>query len=213
MTDQSNPENGPDESVEKPEAGSENTTFPEPAGGHSGSAEFIEAEGPDVETSLSDADLSFLEDASTTSSSTASDEVLAAERLADLQRVTAEYANYRKRTEANREVERERTVGDVVKVLLPVLDDLDRAEKHGDLGDGPFASIAQKLRAGTERLGLAPFAAVGDVFDPQLHEAIFQQPSADVEVETVADVVETGYYLGSTLLRAAKVVVSTPVSA
>jgi hypothetical protein len=83
MTDQSNPENGPDESVEKPEAGSENTTFPEPAGGHSGSAEFIEAEGPDVETSLSDADLSFLEDASTTSSSTASDEVLAAERLAD----------------------------------------------------------------------------------------------------------------------------------
>ena len=174
---------------------------------------FIEAEGPDVETSLTDADLSFLEDASSASSSTASDEVLAAERLADLQRVTAEYANYRKRTEANREVERERTVGEVVKVLLPVLDDLDRAEKHGDLGDGPFASIAQKLRGGTERLGLKPFGAAGDAFDPQLHEAIFQQPSADVEVETVADVVETGYYLGSTLLRAAKVVVSTPVSA
>lgn len=205
MTDQSNPENGPDESVEKPAEPTVDGPAVEGA--------FIEAEGPDVETSLSDADLSFLEDASTASSSTASDEVLAAERLADLQRVTAEYANYRKRTEANREVERERTVGDVVKVLLPVLDDLDRAEKHGDLGDGPFASIAQKLRAGTERLGLAPFAAVGDVFDPQLHEAIFQQPSADVEVETIADVVETGYYLGSTLLRAAKVVVSTPVSA
>jgi molecular chaperone GrpE len=62
-------------------------------------------------------------------------------------------------------------------------------------------------------MGLKPFGAVGDVFDPQLHEAIFQQPSADVEVDTVADVVETGYYLGSTLLRAAKVVVSTPVSA
>jgi molecular chaperone GrpE len=213
MTDQSHPENGADESVDTPSTGSGNESFPEPVEGQPVEGEFIEAEGPDVETSLSDADLSFLEDASTTSSSTASDEVLAAERLADLQRVTAEYANYRKRTEANREVERERTVGDVVKVLLPVLDDLDRAEKHGDLGDGPFASIAQKLRAGTERLGLAPFAAVGDVFDPQLHEAIFQQPSADVEVETVADVVETGYYLGSTLLRAAKVVVSTPVSA
>jgi molecular chaperone GrpE len=217
MTDHSNPENGPDESVEQPATGSENASSSEPAeapvvDGATGDANFIEAEGPDVETSLSDADLSFLEDASTASSSTASDEVLAAERLADLQRVTAEYANYRKRTESNREIERERTVGDVVKVLLPVLDDLDRAEKHGDLGDGPFASIAQKLRAGTERLGLAPFAAVGDVFDPQLHEAIFQQPSADVEVETVADVVETGYYLGSTLLRAAKVVVSTPVS-
>jgi molecular chaperone GrpE len=213
MTDQSNPSNGPDESVEKPTSDSENASFPESGDGPVVDGAFIEAEGPDVETSLTDADLSFLDDASNASSSTASDEVLAAERLADLQRVTAEYANYRKRTEANREVERERTVGDVVKVLLPVLDDLDRAEKHGDLGDGPFASIAQKLRAGTERLGLAPFAAVGDVFDPQLHEAIFQQPSADVEVDTVADVVETGYYLGSTLLRAAKVVVSTPVSA
>lgn len=213
MTDQSHPENGPDESVDKPTTDSGSESLPESGDGPVVEGEFIEAEGPDVETSLSDADLSFLEDASSASSSTASDEVLAAERLADLQRVTAEYANYRKRTESNREIERERTVGDVVKVLLPVLDDLDRAEKHGDLGDGPFASIAQKLRAGTERLGLAPFAAVGDVFDPQLHEAIFQQPSADVEVETVADVVETGYYLGSTLLRAAKVVVSTPVSA
>jgi molecular chaperone GrpE len=218
MTDRSNPENGPDEPVDTPSTGSGNASSPEPAEGQpvdgaTEDATFIEAEGPDVETSLSDADLSFLEDASSASSSTASDEVLAAERLADLQRVTAEYANYRKRTEANREVERERTVGEVVKVLLPVLDDLDRAEKHGDLGDGPFASIAQKLRGGTERLGLKPFGAAGDAFDPQLHEAIFQQPSADVEVETVADVVETGYYLGSTLLRAAKVVVSTPVSA
>ncbi|WP_374947375.1 nucleotide exchange factor GrpE [Agreia sp.] len=213
MTDQSHPENGPDESVDTPSTSSGNESFPEPVEGQPVEGEFIEAEGPDVETSLSDADLSFLDDASTASSSTASDEVLAAERLADLQRVTAEYANYRKRTESNREIERERTVGDVVKVLLPVLDDLDRAEKHGDLGDGPFASIAQKLRGATGRLGLAPFAAVGDDFDPQLHEAIFQQPSAEVEVETVADVIETGYYLGSTLLRAAKVVVSTPVSA
>jgi molecular chaperone GrpE len=216
MTDQnSSPEPAEGEepvSAHTPSTGS-GSDDGQPVEGAADDAQFIEAEGPDVETSLSDADLSFLEDASTTSSSTASDEVLAAERLADLQRVTAEYANYRKRTEANREVERERTVGDVVKVLLPVLDDLDRAEKHGDLGDGPFASIAQKLRAGTERLGLAPFAAVGDAFDPQLHEAIFQQPSAEVDVETVADVVETGYYLGSTLLRAAKVVVSTPVSA
>ncbi|CAD6007184.1 nucleotide exchange factor GrpE [Agreia sp. COWG] len=205
------------ESVETPAAGSGNA---DASGDDSATeagtpieGEFIEAEGPDVETSLSDADLSFLDDAKAPSSSTASDEVLATERLADLQRVTAEYANYRKRTEANREIERERTVGDVVKVLLPVLDDLDRAEKHGDLVEGPFASIAQKLRAGTERLGLAPFGAIGEAFDPKLHEAIFQQPSAEVEVETVADVVETGYYLGSTLLRAAKVVVSTPVSA
>ena len=134
-----------------------------------------------------------------------------AEHLADLKRVTAEYANYRKRTEANREVERERAVGAAVSVLLPVLDDLDRAEKHGDLeGDTPFATIAAKLRASVEKLGLTPFGEVGEAFDPQRHEAIFQQHSDEVEVDTVADVVETGYLLGSTLLRAAKVVVKTP---
>jgi len=165
---------------------------------------FIQAEGPDVETSLTDADLAFL------SGQTSADE-LAAERLADLQRFTAEYANYRKRTEANREIERERAVGEVVKVLLPVLDDLDRAEKHGDLTEGgPFAAIATKLRSNVERVGLKPFAAAGEEFDPQVHEAIFQQPSADVEKPTIADVVESGYYLGSTLLRAAKVVVAVP---
>lgn len=133
------------------------------------------------------------------------------EHLADLKRITAEYANYRKRTEANREVERERAIGSAVAVLLPVLDDLDRAEKHGDLeGDAPFATIAAKLRGAVEKLGLTPFGEVGEAFDPQKHEAIFQQPSPDVETETVADVVETGYYLGSTLLRAAKVVVQVP---
>lgn len=133
------------------------------------------------------------------------------EHLADLKRVTAEYANYRRRTEANREIERERAVGAAVAVLLPVLDDLDRAEKHGDLeGDAPFATIAAKLRAATAKLGLQPFGEVGEPFDPQKHEAIFQQPSDEVETDTVADVVETGYLLGGTLLRVAKVVVKTP---
>jgi len=133
------------------------------------------------------------------------------EHLADLKRVTAEYANYRKRTEANREIERERVTGEVVKVLLPVLDDLYRAEKHGDLeGDTAFATIAAKLRASTERIGLKPYGSVGDVFDPTVHEAIFQLPTPDIDVETVGDVVETGYYLGSSLLRVAKVVVQVP---
>jgi molecular chaperone GrpE len=133
------------------------------------------------------------------------------EHLADLKRVTAEYANYRRRTEANREAERERAMGTAVSALLPVLDDLDRAEKHGDLeGDAPFATIAAKLRAAVEKLGLTPFGEIGEPFDPQKHDAIFQQHSDDVEVDTVADVVETGYWLGGTLLRAAKVVVKTP---
>ncbi|MFF2272760.1 nucleotide exchange factor GrpE [Agromyces sp. NPDC058136] len=135
------------------------------------------------------------------------------EHLADLKRVTAEYANYRKRTEANREFERERAVGQAVAVLLPVLDDLDRAEKHGDLeGDSAFATIAAKLRGSVEKLGLAAFGEVGEPFDPNRHEAIFQQPSDEVEVDTVADVVETGYTLGGVQLRAAKVVVKTPAA-
>jgi molecular chaperone GrpE len=164
----------------------------------------IEAEGPDVETTLSDADLSFL-------SGQSDAETLAAEHLADLQRVTAEYANYRKRTESNRQVDKERAIGDAVKVILPVLDDLDRAEKHGDLQEGgPFTAIAQKLRGGIEKLGLVKTGAVGDLFDPNIHEAIFQQPTPGAETSTVADVVEAGYYLGGSLLRAAKVVVAVP---
>lgn len=153
---------------------------------------------------LSDDDLDILSGQTTA-------EELAAERLADLQRVTAEYANYRKRTEANREVERERAVGEAVKGLIPVLDDLERAEKHGDLTEGSaFTTIATKLRGTVERLGLIPYGEKGEPFDPQIHEAIFQQPTADVTADTVAEVVETGYRLGSTTVRVAKVVVSVP---
>ncbi|TFC84446.1 nucleotide exchange factor GrpE [Cryobacterium sinapicolor] len=133
------------------------------------------------------------------------------EHLADLKRVTAEYANYRRRTEANREVERERVTVDVVKGLIPVLDDLDRAEKHGDLvDDSAFSTIAAKLRASVERLGVRSFGTVGEPFDPTVHEAIFQLPTAGIESETVGDVIETGYFLGSSLLRVAKVVVQVP---
>ena len=92
-----------------------------------------------------------------------------------------------------------------------MLDDIDRAEKHGDLAEGgPFTAIAQKLRGGVEKLGLVKTGAVGDLFDPNIHEAIFQQPTPGAETSTVADVVEAGYYLGGSLLRAAKVVVAVP---
>ncbi|WP_434315452.1 nucleotide exchange factor GrpE [Leifsonia sp. P73] len=161
--------------------------------------------GPGEEESvLSDDDLDIL------SGQTTADQ-LAAERLADLQRVTAEYANYRKRTEANREIERERAIGDAVKGLIPVLDDVERADKHGDLTEGSaFATIAAKLRTAVERLGLTPYGEKGEPFDPQVHEAIFQQPTPGVTADTVAEVVETGYRLGSTVVRVAKVVVATP---
>ena len=131
--------------------------------------------------------------------------------LLDLKRLQAEYANYRRRTEEQREREFERAKGEAVKGLLPVLDDLDRAAKHGDLGEGtPFAQIGEKVRGVAERLGVTAYGEAGEVFDPQHHEAIFQAPTPGVEVPTVLEVVEVGYRLGAVELRPAKVVVAVP---
>jgi molecular chaperone GrpE len=92
-----------------------------------------------------------------------------------------------------------------------VLDDIDRADKHGDLVEGsPLAAVSGKLRAVIERMGLKPYAIAGEAFDPNLHEAILQQPSADVTVATILDVAEVGYQLGSTQVRVAKVIVAVP---
>jgi molecular chaperone GrpE len=131
--------------------------------------------------------------------------------LNDLKRLQAEYANYRRRTEEQREVEIDRAKGAVAKGLLPVLDDIDRAEKHGDLVEGtPFVAIAEKLRGVAERMGLVTYGVAGEAFDPQQHEAIFQAPTPGVETATILEVVEIGYRLGSVELRPAKVVVAVP---
>ncbi|GAA4194549.1 hypothetical protein GCM10022219_17940 [Microbacterium oryzae] len=131
--------------------------------------------------------------------------------LHDLKRLQAEYANYRRRTEEQREIEIARARGEAVKGLLPVLDDLDRAEKHGDLGEGsPFSAVGAKLRAVAERLGVVAYGAAGEEFDPQRHEAIFQQPVPGATESTILEVVEVGYRLGDVELRPAKVVVAVP---
>ncbi len=131
--------------------------------------------------------------------------------LIDLKRLQAEYANYRRRTEDQREREIERAKGEAVKGLLPVMDDLDRAAKHGDLVEGsPLAAIGDKVRAVAERLGVVSYGTVGDVFDPQQHEAIFQAPTPGATESTILEVVEVGYRLGSVELRPAKVVVAVP---
>lgn len=161
----------------------------------------IEAEGPDVETSLSDTDLAFLEQSA---------DDLAAERLADLQRLQAEYVNYRNRVERDRESSKQIVIADVAKSLLPILDDLDRAETHGDLEEGPMVLIAQKFRTTVEKLGVTRIGVKDEPFDHNLHEAIVQIPTPGVEAMTVADVVEVGYQLGSRLLRPAKVAVAVP---
>lgn len=141
----------------------------------------------------------------------ASGEDPSSELLGDLKRVQAEYANYRRRTEEQREIEKQRAVGSVISGLLPVLDDLDRAGKHGDLVEGSaFAVLAEKLRALVARFGVEVYGEAGEEFDPQKHEAIFQQPTPGATSSTILEVVEVGYRLGDVELRPAKVVVAVP---
>jgi molecular chaperone GrpE len=128
----------------------------------------------------------------------------------DLQRLQAEFVNYKNRVERDRDLARTNAIAEVLRSLLPALDDLARAEAHGDLEGSPFAAVATKLRAAGEKFGLSSFGAKGDKFDPELHQALIQTPSADVTENTVADVVEPGYLLGERLVRAAKVAVFIP---
>jgi molecular chaperone GrpE len=168
-------------------------------------------EGPDVETSFTDDDLAFLagdSDAAAPASPGVKDP--ASEILNDLKRVQAEFANYRKRVERDREANREANIAEVVKSLLPVFDDLSLAEAHGDLAEGPMVVIVAKLRASLEKFGLTVVGEKGDVFDPHQHEALVQLPTPGVTVNTIADVIAPGYKLGERLLRPAKVAVAVP---
>jgi molecular chaperone GrpE len=133
------------------------------------------------------------------------------ERTADLQRLTAEYANYRKRVDRDRLVVVEQATGAILTSLLPVLDDIDRARTHGDL-TGAFASVADQLQNNLTKLGLTTFGEVGDVFDPTWHEAVMHSTSADVTEPTCVEVLRKGYALGERLLRAAMVAVADPES-
>ena len=180
----------------------------------------IEAEGPDVETpgtdasgsetpgtdtpdtdSLTQEEISFLE---------AGERDLVADMRNDLARAQAELVNFRKRVERDRQANREAVIAEVIRTLLPAVDDLDRAEGHGDLAGSPLELVAQKLHGAFARYGLRQVGEKGEAFDPHLHEALVQLPSPDVTVNTVADVIEPGYALGDRLLRAAKVAVSVP---
>uniref|UniRef100_UPI00404813EE nucleotide exchange factor GrpE n=1 Tax=Aquiluna sp. TaxID=2053504 RepID=UPI00404813EE len=129
----------------------------------------------------------------------------------DLQRLQADFVNYRARVERDRGVERQLAVAEAIKAFLPAMDDLTRAEAHGDLQDGtPMAAIAQKLRAAGEKFGLSAFGEKGEAFDPEKHEALVQNPSEEVTKPVIADVIELGYMVGDRLLRPAKVAVSVP---
>ncbi|MCD4849429.1 nucleotide exchange factor GrpE [Arthrobacter sp. AK01] len=138
-------------------------------------------------------------------------EAQAAELRNDLLRLQAEYVNYRKRVERDRAVAGEMAVIGVLNSLLPVLDDVDAARQHGDLDGGPFAAIATKLENALKTYGLERIADTGVEFDPTIHEALIQQPGEDIEVDTVSQVLRSGYRSGERVLRAAQVIVAVPV--
>jgi molecular chaperone GrpE len=133
----------------------------------------------------------------------------AAELKATLQRVKAEYDNYRKRSIRQEQAAADRAKAGVVALLLPVLDDLDRARSHGDLDSGPLKSVADKLSAAFESVGLTAFGVEGDPFDPEQHEAV--QHEGDGSNPVLGTVMRQGYRLGDRVLRHAMVgVVDAP---
>ena len=144
------------------------------------------------------------------------DTALAAERLGDLQRLQAEYVNYKRRVDRDRALVQERAVRDVLESVLPVLDDIQAARDHGDLVEGPFAAIADKLESTLGKFGLERYGAAGEEFDPNLHEALMHTAwPQDGSVTstgstTVVQVLQPGYRAGEQVLRAARVAVADP---
>jgi len=137
-------------------------------------------------------------------------EALAAERLDDLQRLQAEYVNYRRRVDRDRAVAGELAVTGVIEALLPVLDEIELARQHGELAGGPFASIAEKLETSLARFGWSRYGAAGEPFDPSVHEALMHAESPDVEGPTVTQVLQSGHKVGERIVRAARVAVTAP---
>jgi len=138
---------------------------------------------------------------------------LAEERLADLQRLQAEFLNYKRRVERDRDLARMQAVAAVLEALLPVLDDIHAARQHGDLEGGPFASIADKLEATLSRFGLIRYGEPGELFDPTVHEALLHTDAELAEGTpdtTVVQVLQPGYRTGDKVLRAARVAVADP---
>jgi molecular chaperone GrpE len=130
---------------------------------------------------------------------------------ADLQRLQAEYANYRKRVERDRALSHELAIGSVLTELLATLDDIDRAADHNELSGG-FKAVADQLAAITTRFGLEKYGTEGEPFDPQIHEALLHDTSADVAVPTASKILQPGYRYKERILRPARVAVTDPES-
>ena len=136
-------------------------------------------------------------------------EELATERTADLQRLQAEYANYKKRVDRDRSLARQGGIEAVVLDLLPVLDSIEAAREHDELTGG-FKLVAEELERLTGKYGLSVYGEVGESFDPNVHEALMHMPMAGVEVTTVSAVMQKGVRLNDRVLRPARVGVAEP---
>jgi len=128
---------------------------------------------------------------------------------ADLKRLQAEYVNYKRRVDRDRELVLENARYSILSSLLPVLDDLDRAREHGEL-EGGFKAVADSLERIVAGQGLVKFGAPGDEFDPRLHEALMHAHSPDVTTTTCQHIVNAGYKIGERVVRPAKVTVVDP---
>ena len=180
--------------------------------------EVVEAEVVDdevVEANKTDGTEEVLEgivETETVSGRKASDaEARLAERTADLQRLQAEYANYRKRVDRDRAAVREQAVATVLTGLLPVLDAIDQAREHGELSGG-FKSVADSLQSAVGKLGLVAYGEKGDAFDPKIHEALTHTYSPDVTEDTCVEIFQPGYKVGEKILRPARVAVAEPAT-
>jgi molecular chaperone GrpE len=137
-------------------------------------------------------------------------DVRVAELTDTLQRIKAEYDNYRKRTERDRQLVVEAATAQVLTQLLPVLDDVERARAHGDL-TGAFGAVGEALVAVTAKLGLESYGEPGETFDPQVHDAVLQAPPATgTDVPVAAEVFRTGFRFAGRVLRPAQVAVAEP---
>lgn len=133
-----------------------------------------------------------------------------AERTADLQRLQAEFVNYKRRVERDRELIRENATYAALTPIIEVLDTIDRAREHAEL-EGGFKTVAEQLERTVEKLGLAKFGTPGDAFDPSLHEALSHVgEDPDVEVTTCKVIAKAGYRIGDRVVRAAQVLVADP---
>lgn len=126
------------------------------------------------------------------------------ELTADLQRLSAEYANYRKRVERDREAQRQQTIASVMTSVLPILDDIGRAREHGEL-EGGFKAVGESVETFAGRNGVESFGAVGELFDPNVHEAMTSDTSPDVTEPTVTAVYQIGYRVNDRIIRPARV--------